>query len=223
MSQPATLSPTCYASRGCTRPRQRYSAYCRECNGIPEALPRPCLKPLRCYCPTCSAEMRTRPFDPAGMGSTDLKTTRRLQAQVATERDAARARSEPPPGWRPPSRAGAAVTPLQRRPAAAFEAPGPSHAAANALTGLPAGRIRTAVLTEFARAGAAGATDDDVERTTGRPHQTVSSARNALVAAGYLTDTGRTRATRSGHAATVWRVSDAAEHIAATLVAQLTL
>lgn len=222
MTVPGTLSSTCYAREGCSRPRQTYSAYCREHNGIPTPLPRPCLKPLRCYCPACSAEWRESGSAPsgAGMGQTDLKTTRRFQAQADTARERAERHAErlpPPPGWRNPTSPLEGVTPP---PSVGFGHPGTSHTAAAAMVGLPAGRIRVAVLAAVARAGPDGATDDDIERYTGRSHQTVSSARNALAATGYLTDTGRTRPTRSGRPATLWRVSDAVADVAATLLAQ---
>lgn len=50
-----------------------------------------------------------------------------------------------------------------------------------------------------------GLTDDEMEFHLHRAHQSVSSARNTLVAKGLLYDSGETRKTRSGNNATVWK------------------
>ena len=56
-----------------------------------------------------------------------------------------------------------------------------------------------------------GLTDDELERRLKKPHTTVSSARNWLVNAGWLIDSGFTRTTRGGREAAVWRLTDAAK------------
>ena len=69
------------------------------------------------------------------------------------------------------------------------------------------GTIQDAVLTLFVnlyRAGGIGATDDDIEVTLRRSHQSVSSARNTLVKRGYLVDSGYTRPNRYGNMAIRW-------------------
>jgi hypothetical protein len=50
-----------------------------------------------------------------------------------------------------------------------------------------------------------GMTDDDVERSLGRSHQSVSAARNHLVKRGYITDSGETAKNRWNNDAVVWR------------------
>lgn len=54
-----------------------------------------------------------------------------------------------------------------------------------------------------------GYTDDQLEERLKRPHQTVSSARNWLVAAGWVRDSGQRRKTRGGREAVVWELTDA--------------
>lgn len=49
-----------------------------------------------------------------------------------------------------------------------------------------------------------GVTDDDLERYTGWPHQTVSSSRNVLMGRGLVKDAGVTRKNRRGLEAIVW-------------------
>lgn len=64
--------------------------------------------------------------------------------------------------------------------------------------------------------GRTGFTDDEFERATMRPHTSVSSARNGLVADGWIeawplpTGGKLHRTTRAGHAAQVWRLTPAA-------------
>jgi hypothetical protein len=55
-----------------------------------------------------------------------------------------------------------------------------------------------------------GRTDDELESLTGRPHQTISSARNWLVQAGWVQDSGNRHKTRSGRPAVVWVLTRAA-------------
>lgn len=92
------------------------------------------------------------------------------------------------------------------------DAPATSHALAARLSPL---RERTVRLEVFALVAAwtpavGGLTDDDLERLLRRAHQSVSATRNALVADGYLTDSGTTRLTRYGNAAVVWQPAPAA-------------
>ena len=47
-------------------------------------------------------------------------------------------------------------------------------------------------------------TCDEVEEWMGRSHQTVSSAINSLMTAGFIVASGERRKTRSGRAAIVW-------------------
>jgi hypothetical protein len=51
---------------------------------------------------------------------------------------------------------------------------------------------------------AVGATDDDIEVSLGRSHQSVSGARNTLVRKGYLVDSGERRPNRYGNMAIRW-------------------
>lgn len=65
-------------------------------------------------------------------------------------------------------------------------------------------------------AAAEGLTDDDLERMTGRSHQSISACRNGLVADGWLqprrhgNGTPVERRNRYGNAAQVWTITDAA-------------
>lgn len=60
---------------------------------------------------------------------------------------------------------------------------------------------------------AAGLTDDELERRLRAKHTTVSSARNYLVEAGWLTDSGARRDTAGRRPAIVWQLTDAAKKI----------
>lgn len=53
-----------------------------------------------------------------------------------------------------------------------------------------------------------GATDDQLERLLNRKHASVSAARNFLVNAGWLRDSGQRRTTESGRPAVVWVLTD---------------
>lgn len=55
-----------------------------------------------------------------------------------------------------------------------------------------------------------GDTDDELEQRMGGRHQTVSSARNWLVEAGWVRDSGQRRKTRSNRMAVVWELTPAA-------------
>jgi hypothetical protein len=124
-------------------------------------------------------------------GGTDLKRTRKAGGWKGVERGAALR------GVRP-------------------HAPATSQALSARLSPL---RERTVRLDLFALVAAwtpvvGGLTDDDLERLLGRAHQSVSATRNALVADGYLADTGRVRTTRYGNPAVVWAPSPAAVDLA---------
>jgi hypothetical protein len=54
-----------------------------------------------------------------------------------------------------------------------------------------------------------GFTDAQLEFRLNKSHQTVSSARNWLVEAGWVVDSGMRRKTLSGRKATVWMLSPA--------------
>jgi hypothetical protein len=55
------------------------------------------------------------------------------------------------------------------------------------------------------------ATDDELEQRSGNSHQTISSARNWLVEAGWVQDSGKRRNTRSGRQAVVWELTPAGQ------------
>jgi len=65
------------------------------------------------------------------------------------------------------------------------------------------GTAQSQVLHYF-QSSSRGWTDDQLERATGRSHQSVSSVRNILMNKGYVRDTGTTRLTRSGNPAVVY-------------------
>lgn len=64
-------------------------------------------------------------------------------------------------------------------------------------------------LSHVAELSRPGYTDEQLERRLGSSHQTVSSARNWLVEAGWVVDSGHRRLTRSGRKAVVWTLSEA--------------
>jgi len=76
------------------------------------------------------------------------------------------------------------------------------------------GSVRRRILDECRSIGLhphlGGLTDDELERRLGRSHTTVSSARNYLVNAGWLMDSGKVRQTRQKRDATVWTLTPAA-------------
>lgn len=74
------------------------------------------------------------------------------------------------------------------------------------------GSVRRAIvaLCAHTRPPEAGFTDAQLERRLNRTHQTVSSARNWLVNAGWLQDSGRRFPTPSGRMAVVWELTSAA-------------
>ena len=79
------------------------------------------------------------------------------------------------------------------------------------------GTIRAEIVDLIGRSPA-GLTDDDLERITGRSHQSVSAARNSLVRDGWLTPASGplgpvVRPTRFGNDATVWVLSAQARQV----------
>ena len=83
------------------------------------------------------------------------------------------------------------------------------------LSRLIAGSARHRIVSEIRSVGfnsaLVGLTDDELERRLNKPHTTISSARNWLVHAGWLTDSGVTRLTRGRREAAVWKLTEAAE------------
>lgn len=225
------LPPECQHPGGCAygpdggpAPRCANFGLCRRHAGLPEVAPVPrCVAPLRCYC-AVHAPLLGRPST-AGTGATDLRTTRRLAGQAQTVANRPQVpQNGPLTGWRSGVGTGGPAgrtPPSERRPAARASAPQPSHDAANRIAGPPIGRLRMIVFAALASQGTA--TDDRLEQLTGRSHQSVSSARNWLVSAGYVADTGRLAATRTGHRATVWGIAPQAEEAARTALAQGTM
>lgn len=67
---------------------------------------------------------------------------------------------------------------------------------------------RQQIIKLLAHLGELGLTDDQMETRLRRSHQTVSSARNWLVEAGWVRDSGQRRKTRSGRMAVVWMLTD---------------
>jgi len=65
-------------------------------------------------------------------------------------------------------------------------------------------RLRRIVLDAIIASGHYGCTDDDLEQTTGLPHQTVSARRKDLVDMLLVEDSGRQRSTQHNALATVW-------------------
>jgi hypothetical protein len=66
--------------------------------------------------------------------------------------------------------------------------------------------LQRLVLTAIAR-NPLGLTDFDLESALGRSHQSVSAARNTLMNAGLVTDSGKTRPNARGNRCIVWVVS----------------
>ena len=67
-----------------------------------------------------------------------------------------------------------------------------------------AGQLREYVLDEIRRTGSTGSTCDELEERLALTHQTCSARVRELVLRGDVLDSGKTRKTRSGRAATVW-------------------
>ena len=69
-------------------------------------------------------------------------------------------------------------------------------------------RLEAEVLAAIRARGEHGATDDEIEQATGLRHQTASARRRGLVLKKLIVADGdKTRKTRSGRAAQVWRVA----------------
>lgn len=84
--------------------------------------------------------------------------------------------------------------------------PRPTSAAAVARNVESLKGLRRLVYNTLAKAPL-GLTDFDLETATGRSHQSVSAARNALMMAGLVTDSGKTRPNARGNASIVWMLS----------------
>ena len=69
--------------------------------------------------------------------------------------------------------------------------------------------LRLQVLTFIRESGTMGATDDEMQVTLSMDPSTQRPRRVELVRAGWVIDSGRKRATRSGRAAVVWREKEA--------------
>lgn len=78
-----------------------------------------------------------------------------------------------------------------------------SHAAGEAAQ-YRSGTLRRMMYDLLQHRGRSGHTDDEMESHFQRSHQTISSARNTLLADGHIADGGQRRTTRTGHEATVW-------------------
>ena len=99
--------------------------------------------------------------------------------------------------------------------AGAFNSGSTTSEEAAILSRLIAGSARHRIVSEIRSVGfnsaLVGLTDDELERRLNKPHTTISSARNWLVHAGWLTDSGVTRLTRGRREAAVWKLTEAAE------------
>lgn len=99
--------------------------------------------------------------------------------------------------------------------AGAFNPGSPTSEAAALSSRLIAGSARHRIVSEIRSIGfnsaLGGLTDDELERRLNKPHTTISSARNWLVQAGWLMDSGLTRLTRGRREAAVWKLTEAAE------------
>ena len=78
---------------------------------------------------------------------------------------------------------------------------------AEAIARLRDGTIKAQMFRLWQVRGAEGYTDDEMETVIGKPHQTVSATRNALVNEGLVVDGGERRPTRYGVPAIVWVVA----------------
>jgi len=93
---------------------------------------------------------------------------------------------------------------LHLKPPAHHNAPaGTSGVAADRIAG-HAAKQRASVLAVIVTAGATGATDSEIEHSTGMRAQSVSPRRGELRALGLVVDSGRRRPTPSGRPAAVW-------------------
>lgn len=98
-------------------------------------------------------------------------------------------------------------TRLDLAPPAHHEAPpGTSDVAALQIAGSTA-RQREAVLAAIENAGAAGATDTEIQAATGIWTQSISPRRGELCKLKLIVDSGRRRLTPRGRPATVWVAS----------------
>jgi hypothetical protein len=95
--------------------------------------------------------------------------------------------------------------PLFTQPPSPKNAPETAHAAADAIA-QTAGQLRAVVLSAIEKAGAAGATDEELQDRLGMPANTQRPRRWELERAGLVRDSGQRRPTKSGRNAVVWVV-----------------
>jgi hypothetical protein len=93
--------------------------------------------------------------------------------------------------------------PPERAPRVRATAPETSHAAAK-VAALREGTQKKTMWRLFVQAGERGYTDDELEQTLARSHQSVSATRNGLMNDGLIVDSGQRRKTRYGNEAIVW-------------------
>lgn len=108
-------------------------------------------------------------------------------------------------GFRPRLPAQAAeLPPVDRHVARTGAGHGATSHAAGETAQYRSGTLRRMMYELLQHRGRTGHTDDEMERHFQRSHQTISSARNTLLADGHIADGGQRRTTRTGHEATVW-------------------
>lgn len=124
-----------------------------------------------------------------------LEKPRQERCAGFVQAPAAPAKKEPPPVDRDVVRVGR-------------DHPETAHKAAD--KALPrSGTLRRQVYDAIAAAGPRGATDDEIEQTLNRSHQSVSGARNTLSGDDLIRDSGLRRKTRYRNDAIAWVVTDA--------------
>lgn len=74
-----------------------------------------------------------------------------------------------------------------------------------------AGTLRAQVLEHLQQSGRHGATDEEMQTALGMNPSTQRPRRIELVRSGHASDSGTTRRTNSGRAATVWRATGVKE------------
>lgn len=78
------------------------------------------------------------------------------------------------------------------------------------LAALAQNSARRLIVTALMMSPLPALSDDHLERKIGRSHQTISSARNWLVEAGWVRDSGKRAITRAGREAIAWELTPAA-------------
>lgn len=93
-----------------------------------------------------------------------------------------------------------------------LRAPAQAHSATSVSAGESmeprAGTLRGRVLDYIRECGATGATDEQIQIALGMNPSTQRPRRIELVRGSHIYDSGMTRPTLSGHAATVWRAHE---------------